>query len=288
MSATRYRTRHQLLDTSKCYGDPEPNALVDLSATHFQPMLEIPFDENQLRVRFYWRPEDHSARILLQTHDRHAIPTSYCAPLTSLRVVRKSSTLLLCRINRHTQQCEVWARLNFLLHERMVLFASTLIAMKHQDTRGIPHRALLDRAPLLSSPPSSSSSPSSPTTGEDILFAGQIRHDDMLHALRLYRDHGSRLVRLEASPLRGSRQDVPLWTAFVSRYVGDPDWACWEGDGVVSLAALRPPPFVFVPRLELQRAGRGRGDFLLPFTTDADAKEFMATWAGVCQKYGKH
>ena len=138
----------------------------------------------------------------------------------------------------------------------MVLFYSTFVAMKRQDMRDIAHAYLVDVMVLDEN-----------DEGEERLFGGQIQHDNMLHALRLFRDRRSGVVRLEASALRGPKKDVPIWTAFVTRYAAKNDlhWAAFEGRGVVSLAALRPAPTVFIAGYKPPK--NPAGDYMLPFTT---------------------
>ena len=135
----------------------------------------------------------------------------------------------------------------------MVLFYCTFVAMKRQDRREVPHESLLDDSEL------------SNADGEKVEFGGKVRHGELRHGLRLFRDRASGVVRIEASALRGPMKDVPLWTAFITKYADDPDWAHLEGGGIVSLAALRPPPYVFLAGYEPPM--NGSGEYLLQFTT---------------------
>ena len=138
----------------------------------------------------------------------------------------------------------------------MVLFYCTFVAMKRQDRREIPIEDLLDDFELAES---------DDHPGENVEFGGKVRDGDLRHALRVFKDRASGVVRLEASALRGPMADVPLWTAFVSKYARDPDWAELEGDGVVSLVALRPKPYVFLAGY--QPPMNRKGEYILQFTT---------------------
>ena len=131
----------------------------------------------------------------------------------------------------------------------MILFYSTFVAMKHQDDREPLPPALVEELNI----------------SEFEEFGGVIRHGDMQHALRIFTDVSSGVVRLEASPRRGPKQDVPIWTAFITRYAHDPDWLALENGGVVSMIALKPPPYVFVAGFSLPR--NRRGEYLLQFDT---------------------
>ena len=139
----------------------------------------------------------------------------------------------------------------------MVLFYCTFVAMKYQDRRGLPEESLHDRLEL----------EGQGGDGEELLFGGVIQHDNMQHALRLFRDSTSHVVRIEASAYRGSMQDVPIWTAFATKYAyaNDLAWAQYDGSGSVSLAAFKPPPYVFAPQYKPPR--NRRGEYVLPFIT---------------------
>lgn len=254
MPTTAYKTNFQSMDRCRCFGEVEHNALENLADNDFNRVLEIPFDENRFWVRLYWRPLDYVARILLMTQDRNGRSLQYCAPLRSIKLIRQESCLLLCRLDGETV-LRIWARLNFQLHERMVLFSCAFLAMKYQDSRELPHRLLSDLCPL-----------EAQHGGEEQLFAGKMNHGGMRHVLRLFRDRCSGVVRLEASPRHGSHQDVPIWTAFVTRQSWDPDWVHLERGAVVSVVSIRPPPSVFMAGYEPPR--NRAGIYILPFASD--------------------
>ncbi|GAB1729290.1 hypothetical protein NU195Hw_Modified_143t1 [Hortaea werneckii] len=266
---TPFRDPYYLRERSTCFGNPDPDALRNLAEDRFVRALQLPFDGNLLRVRLYWRPMDSRARILILTKGRFGEDLCYCMPIVNLKVIRNLSSLQLCRARRDGTY-DMWARLNFDIYERMALFYNTLVAMKHQDRREIPHENLLDHLELRCD------------GGEYEIFGGAIKHGELRHALRLFKDRSSGVVRLEASALRGPMRDVPLWTAFVTRYVGDPDWALYEGGGLVSLAAVRPRPYVFLSSYEPRH--RGRDEYLLDFATSDDAKQFVESWTGLCRQ----
>ena len=127
----------------------------------------------------------------------------------------------------------------------MVLFYNTWVAMKRQDSRQVSHERLLDYMELAKPE----------ENGDEVRFGGVVRHGQYLHALRLFQDH-------EASAYRGPMEDVPLWTAFVTKYVGDHAWAELEGTTLVSLAALKPPPYVFLSGYHPPKRGN---EYILQF-----------------------
>lgn len=219
------------------------------------------FDRERVWVRLYWRPRDSRARILIMTKDSHGRQLSYCTLLTSLKVIRNKSTLQLCRLRRDGT-FDPWAILNFILHERLVLFYSTFVAMKRQDSKPVAHDSLLDKCELEGMPRGSQ---------EELFYASTVQDEGMVHKLRLYHDHGSGVLRLEASAFRGPMENVPLWIAFVTSYAdkGDVDWAHYEGKGIVSLAALKPPPYVFLSGYQPPRDRDGM--YILQFTSDKGA-----------------
>ncbi|KAI6798731.1 hypothetical protein KC361_g3226 [Hortaea werneckii] len=259
---TSFRDSYYLRERSTCFGNPDPDALRNLTEDGFVRAFQLPFEGNQLRVRLYWRPVDSRARILIMTKGRFGEDLCFCMPIVNLKVIRNLSSLQLCRARRDGTY-DMWARLNFETYERMVVFYNTFVAMKHQDSREIPHENLLDHLELRCD------------GGEYEIFGGAIKHGELRHALRLFKDRSSGVVRLEASALRGPMRDVPLWTAFVTRYVGDPDWALYEPGGLVSLAAVRPRLYVFLSGYGPPH--RGRDEYLLDFVTSEGKKLLFAS-----------
>ena len=238
-----------------------------------------------MSVRLYFKPANSRAYILIATKDRYGRERQYTEPLTELKVIRNASILQLCKAGRGSS-FECWAKLNFYTCERappppcplatqyltdlapgMILFYCTFTAMKRQDRRDVPHEDLLDDHEL-----------SGPERFETLLFAGQIKDDDMVHALRIWRDRTSGVFRLEACALRGPMKDVPLWTAFVTRYAVDPDHVQRESGRVVSLAALRPAPYVFLSGYTPVR--NEIGEYIFQFaSTDGESRS-----SKVCRK----
>lgn len=299
-STTRYRLECQSIEDSTCSGELALDALEAIASTGFQRAVQMPFDENRLCVQLYYRPEDYRAIILIIAHDAYGQPLYHSECLAKLKILREGSVLILCRVLYGTERHIVWARLNFILHERMVLFYNTFIAMKHQDRGGIAHGILIENYSLEKC-----------DHGETLIFTGEIRHHDMRHLLRLVRDSASKVVRLEASPLRGQKKTVPIWTAFVTRYAYDPDWPEYQGSGNVVLAKLKTSIFIDGYEPPVDRRGNAilpfasdRGAFpshlffppmrysFLPFHADlffffTDARKFMQEWAGLCRRYGR-
>ena len=135
----------------------------------------------------------------------------------------------------------------------MVLFYSTFVALKRQDSAGtgssLPTALIEDPRDM----------------EEELLFGGTIRDRDMFHALRLLRDRASGVLRLEARPYRGDRDEVPIWTAFLTKYKDNRDRDIFgvEGRGVVSMICPKPKPYIFVPEYGLPLMSDG--NFALQF-----------------------
>ncbi|KAK4893804.1 hypothetical protein LTR27_007829 [Elasticomyces elasticus] len=267
---TEILAKYSREDISECYGSTDTSAISKMTQDGFLLALQQPFDGDRLWLRIYWRPEDNRARMLVMTKASDGRDQYYCVVLSSLKIIREQSCLKLCRA-RPDGVYDLWTKLNFAIYERMVLFYCTFVAMKRQDERAVPHPALADSLELKTPD----------RRGERELFAGVIKHGDMRHALRLFRDRASGGVRLEASAKRGPMQDVPIWTAFITRYAEDPDWPQYEGDGLVSLAAIKPPPYVFLPHYEPPR--NRDGEYVLHFVTSDDGKQFVESWVALCR-----
>lgn len=191
------------------------------------------FSDNGSLTTFYWRPHDGRARVLVTAIDGDGQETLYCTPLNCLRIFRKDSILQLCQASsREDNVFWVWAELEFVYHERMVLFWSTFIALKRQDSRLVPGALIEDPRDM----------------EEEVIYSGIIHDNGKSFALRLLQDRDSRVVRLEARPYRGVRDGVPIWTAFLTKYmdVGDRDIFALEPHGIVSMICPKPKPYIFL------------------------------------------
>lgn len=211
------------------------------------------FNDTDTLISLYWRPHDGRTRILISTIDERGRENLYCLPLTSLIALRERSLLKLCQASRRDGELVCWAKLRFIHYERMVLFYSTFVALKCQDPRETPWQLLESPGDLK----------------EVQLYGGVIRDGDMLHALRLYQESNagaSGVYRLEAAPLRGNNTGIPIWTAFVTKYVEtrDQDFFVLErNSAVVTMCCPKPMPFVFCSNYSLQMT-RG-GEYVLEF-----------------------
>lgn len=244
--STSFRKGYDTLEKSRCDGSKSSDAMYMLQKDGFSRALELQFDDETAWVRLYHRSSDGRARLLFLSNRT----TFHCIPLTQLTAIRGRSELQLCRM-RSNGNLELWALLNFASFERLALFYSTFVAMKRQDTGDtIDPRMFEDLNQL----------------HETKHFHGRIRDGAMVHGLRLLEDKPSGVFRLEATPLRGSMANVPLWTAFITKYKrrGDEDWAnlVRRGGSEVVLAALKPKPYVFLDGYSPPRRGH---DWLLDF-----------------------
>lgn len=253
-SSTPFRILGQ---STKCLGRDEPIAVEMLENDGFIKVLELPFEATDVWVRLYWRPSDQRARILFLTLDSSGRKMRYCIPLTALKVLRTESCLQLCRVNRADGKLDLWANLRFTLYERMVLFYCTVVAMKRQDSVPTP-QGLEDFF----------------QPGEKEEFGGEIRDDDYLHAFRIFRDRDSGGVRFEATARRGAMKTIPIWTAFVTQYIGSKGWIRRVSSTTVQLQKLHP--YVFCDNYTPPKAPNGK--YELTFTSAEDARAFMETF----------
>jgi hypothetical protein len=228
--------------------DPEAVDSIDrLTQSHRK------FSDTDTLVTLHWRPSDNRSRILVSTLDTRGREELYCVPLTSLIAIRERSLLILCLASSRDGALVCWSKLRFIHYERMVLFYSTFVAMKCQDPHGTP-RELMEEPGLLN---------------EILLYSSVIRDENMLHALRLYKESDAGpagVYRLEASPLRGTNVGVPIWTAFLTKYVEsrDQEWFALErNSAIVTMCCPKPEPFVFYPDYSLPKT-RG-GEYILEF-----------------------
>ncbi|KZF22502.1 hypothetical protein L228DRAFT_127436 [Xylona heveae TC161] len=243
---------------SRCLGKDMPMAQHKVSKDHAK-VFELPFENRELFVSLHWRQSDDRARIICTTISSRSgsRKRESCLPLTSLLVRRVESCLQFRRLSGSTGKLELWASLKFTTYERMVLFFCTFLSLKAQDnseSRVGPDDYTLD--------------------GEKEEFGGQIYEDGYLHALRIFKDRDSRGIRLEASVLEGELERSPVWTAFITPYVGSSSWIRRRDSCRIYLRELHP--YIFAPDYTPLRGPRG--EHVLYFTTpDGEYKELLCT-----------
>ena len=64
-----------------------------------------------------------------------------------------------------------------------------------------------------------------------------------LHAFRIYYDTDSGCVRFEATARRGPLNTIPIWTAFVTQYIGHRGWMKRVGATTIQFRELHPYVF---------------------------------------------
>lgn len=84
-----------------------------------------------------------------------------------------------------------------------------------------------------------------------------------LHAFRIFRDRDSGCVRFEVTARRGPMKTVPIWTAFVTQYIGNPRWMKRVGQCTVQFRELHP--YMFCEGYRLSKGNSGK--YILTFTT---------------------
>ncbi|KAF1978659.1 hypothetical protein BU23DRAFT_449368 [Bimuria novae-zelandiae CBS 107.79] len=244
-SSTPFQTLGQ---TTRCLGRDEPQAIELLQNDGFEKVLELPFEATNVWVRLYWRSGDNRARILFLTHE-HGRKMRYCFPLTGLKVLRAESSLQLCRVNREDGGLDLWANLRFTLYER-----TTMVAMKRQDDTPTPPGLEDFFQP-----------------GEREEFGGEVQDNAYRHAFRIFRDTDSGCVRFEATPRRGPLTTVPIWTAFVTQYIGHRGWMKRIDAQTIQFRELHP--YMFTDGYKLPKSSSGK--YQLTFTTARDARSFI-------------
>lgn len=231
-------------DPIACHGRAEhPGCTARLAAENFLEVLRLPMDAANFYVRIYWRPVDHRARILCSRKDGSGLMTHYCIPLTALKLVRKGSTLTLWRYDRDYADLTLWASLSFSFYEPLVLFYCAFTAMKSQDYQKYPE-ILQDRFHKRE------------RSDEKEEFSGEIKDDNFLHALRLYRDKDSGGIRLEARPRRGPMTSTPIWMAFISHLIIKKSWIRVVSTKTLQLSELHP--YIFTPNYTPPRSKSGK------------------------------
>ncbi|RMZ71613.1 hypothetical protein GMOD_00006747 [Pyrenophora seminiperda CCB06] len=240
---------HTFGEATECLGPEEPRVIEMLEADGFQRIVELPFEAASVIVRIYWRPRDDRARIIFLTMDASGQRMRHHILLTSLVLRRSDSCLQLCLKNHRDGGLDLWARLRFTLYERMVLFYCTAVAMKRQDQNGVAE-GLDDMF--------------NTGNGEEIAFSGETVDHKYKHAFRVYYDYDSGCVRFEATARRGPMKSIPIWTAFVTQYIGRRDWMKRITPDTIEFQKLHPYVFCDSYRVPKNAKGKYQLTFTLP------------------------
>lgn len=91
----------------------------------------------------------------------------------------------------------------------------------------------------------------------------EISDGEYLHAFRIFRDKDSGGVRFEATPRRGPKTTIPIWTAFVTQYIGRRSWMKRVGNSTIQFRELHP--YMFCEGYRLPRGNSGL--YQLTFST---------------------
>jgi len=126
----------------------------------------------------------------------------------------------------------------------MVLFYCTAVAMKRQDQAGIAEglEDVFDPDEL-ESIEFSGYVIKLTITGTPLTRRSEIADNRYLHAFRVYKDEDSGCVRFEATARRGPLKTIPIWTAFVTKHIGDRRWMKRVGAATVQFRDFHPYVF---------------------------------------------
>lgn len=253
-------------EEAECYGEAMPDALAWLNKDNMLQVLKIAFGRQGLHVYLFVRESDHRARILCEMPERSGACWYSCMPFNKIHLRRSRSMITLYNRVSGTNTFTTWARLPFTSMERLVLFYNTCLALRSHDT----HKRVSEIA-------------DHELYGEICPFAGEICDDDYRHALRIYRDHYSKAIRLQASILTGQMKHTPIWTAFITDNILSHDWMRLEGRRTICLRSLKR--HIFAPRYTPPMLESG--EHMLEFIRSCDARDFMESIDDLAEAYRK-
>jgi hypothetical protein len=84
----------------------------------------------------------------------------------------------------------------------------------------------------------------------------EIQDAHYLHAFRIFRDRDSGCVRFEATARRGAHKNIPIWTAFVTQFIGARSWMKRISHNTVQFGKLHP--YIFHQGYHLPKSASGK------------------------------
>lgn len=185
-------------------------------------IIKVEFD-NELTLRLFRDEATEAAKVVCTVGHQHWLSDRRAynrfqtfIDASFLTVSRAGSSLHLKR------RGILWACLYFADIENMVLFYHTFLALRFNGPKApVPKKSeyWLD--------------------GEELLFSGEIDDEGYPHLLRVLQDRDSGVVRLASANVSGEHTDVTIWTAFVTDYIGIPDWLHYSRSNSIVLRDLR-------------------------------------------------
>jgi hypothetical protein len=146
----------------------------------------------------------------------------------------------------------------------MVLFYCTAVAMKRQDQAGITEGLDDEFDPgNLEEMEFSGYVVSLVITEALLTLCSEITDTRYRHAFRVFKDEDSGCVRFEATARRGPLKTIPIWTAFVTQYIGRRTWMKRVGSATIQFRDLHP--YMFCEGYRLPKGPSGK--YQLTFST---------------------
>lgn len=238
-------------------GLPMPGSSARLEEQDYNKLFEQPFENGDLLVRLYQRSHDCRSRFLCRTIRPARSQKDVVLPLVSLEVSRYGPFLKFYDMDK------LWTCLKFSSYEHMVLFFCAFLALRFEDLK-TPVENIADYD----------------LHREEELYAGFIVDDHYRHALRLFREKDTGVIRLQASVQRGALRRKPIWTAFITHQILSPTWMSRDSPRVVHIADLQR--YIFTEEYNPQRTPEGAHE--LTFIEPADAKEFVKSVKDLVKK----
>ncbi|KAI1933662.1 hypothetical protein LOZ65_000298 [Ophidiomyces ophidiicola] len=240
---------------SGCYACPVMDAREKLEK-EYDELCQLDFPgKPQISISFFLRDRDHRTKVLCTVYTSKTRTVYSAMPITKLEIYRDGSSLQLCV--RHSEGKEglyLWAGLQFSSMEKMVVFYCSFLALRGQDGSG-PIKKFLDYE----------------LKDELYVFGGKIFDDNYIHALRIYRDHDTKAIRLQASIYEGDLEWVPVWTAFIQNYLKKKNWMRRSGTKIYLSKLQR---VIFIDSSDYSPQITREGEHVLSFTSEDDANSF--------------
>ncbi|KAH8146506.1 uncharacterized protein LAJ45_09452 [Morchella importuna] len=242
------------VEGSQCFGMPMDSLSM---AREEIEIIKVEFD-NDLTLRLYRDESSDAAKVVCTIgpqfgvgsgdyFNQRSAPNKFQTFIDAslLTVSRAGSSLHLKR------RGIMWACLYFTDIENMVLFYHTFLALRFNG-------------PNAPSPKKSEYW----LDGEELLFSAEIDDAGYPHLLRVLRDRDSGVVRLASANVEGEFTDSTVWTAFITDYIGQPEWMHCSRSNKIVLRTMRQ--FAFTDYFDTNTWK----NFELRFMVPGDAKAF--------------
>lgn len=222
----------------------------------------------ELQLVFMRRSTDCRIKLVCHYITTDGLAEYSCLPVTDLQIARSTSMLRIYRVDQYGM-VERWISIKLSSYEDMVLLANTFIVLRGQDESEGSGRLRADDEHL---------------QHEVCEYSCRIEETNLYCTLQILLDMVTGSIRLQALKSGGRQTRTPVWTAFVTDLIADPDWCQVIDKSTVMVSKVR----VYSFSVNSKPRHSFREPFLLNFVWPRDVIDFVKSVDALRERQGHY